>query len=151
MSSGILYGVSSWMEECRDCGYKGSPVIFDSIEEYVSFLKNLRSSDEGKTQDKKKRDEGTDIREDAKSGGSLEEDVHWHHGKWWLELLIAGLLGILVSFSSIYRNMSIFGVGIGIIYSLLEFVIFFIFILIGIVIIEYLVFLVIKHLKRKEY
>jgi hypothetical protein len=150
MSSGILYGVSSWMEECRDCGYKGSPVIFDSAEEYITFLKNLRKS---------KKDTASENIElsDNISGDNkecddflMDEGLHWHHGKWWMELLIAGLLGVLVSFSSVYRNVSIFGFEVGVIYSILEFIIFFIFILIGIIIIEYLIFLIVNRMRKKR-
>ncbi len=150
MSSGILYGVSSWMEECRDCGFKGSPVIFESTDEYVSFLKKLRSSKCDNSSGKKESNNKELVENKECSDSFTEDDVHWHHGKWWVELLIAGLLGILVSFSSVYRNVSIFGLGVGVIYSFLEFIIFFIFILIGIVVIEYLIFLVLNNLKRKR-
>jgi hypothetical protein len=150
MSSGILYGVSSWMEECRDCGYKGSPVIFESTDEYITFLKKLRSSKEEISIVDSNSDEVQVLENDGECGfSSDEEHVHWHQGKWYLELLIAGILGIIVSYSSVYRNVSIFGAGVGALYSVLEFVIFFIFILIGIVIIEYIMFLIINRVKRK--
>ncbi len=150
MSSGILYGVSSWMEECRDCGYKGSPVIFDSPEEYANFLKKLRLSKKSSTKNLVKEGDDELVEDNICMDSSVEDEGHWHHGKWWMELLIAGLLGVLVSFSSVYRNVSIFGLGVGVIYSILEFIIFFIFILIGIVVIEYLVFLIINRLRKKK-
>jgi len=150
MSSGILYGVSSWMEECRDCGYKGAPVIFDNEREYVSFLKNLRKSRKDVVSDQIESGDDASVENKGCDDLSVDEGAHWHHGKWWLELLIAGLLGIFISFSSVYRNVSIFGLGVGVIYSILEFIIFFIFILIGIIVIEYLIFLVVNHLKKKK-
>lgn len=150
MSSGILYGVSSWMEECRDCGYKGAPVIFDSTREYVSFLKNLRKSKNDILSDQIGSGDDGSVEKKGCDDLTGDDEVHWHHGKWWLELLIAGLLGIFVSFSSVFRNVSIFGLGVGVIYSILEFIIFFIFILIGIIVIEYLIFLVINRMRKKR-
>ena len=150
MSSGILYGVSSWMEECRDCGYKGAPVIFDSTEEYVSFLKNLRKTKKEVESNQIESSYDEPVENKECDDLSVDEEVHWHHGKWWVELVIAGLLGFFVSFSSVYRNVSIFGLGVGVIYSILEFVIFFIFILIGIIVVEYLIFLVVTHMRKKR-
>ena len=134
MSSGILFGVSSWLEECRNCGYKGSPVIFDSEKEYLLFLKHIKSID------KQKKIEKNDLNEeenDKNLNYSNGMEDHWHLSKWWVELLVAGLLAIIVSLITIVRNISLFGLGVGVIYTVLEFIIFFIFILIGIVILEY--------------
>jgi len=41
LNEGVLTGYTS-KEVCRDCGYRGSPFIFDSIKEYNNFLKQLK-------------------------------------------------------------------------------------------------------------
>ena len=44
MKEGVLTGYTS-REVCRDCGYRGSPIIFDSEKEYKKFLKELKTKD----------------------------------------------------------------------------------------------------------
>ena len=41
LRDGVLTGYTS-KEVCRDCGYRGSPFIFDSIKEYNNFLRQLK-------------------------------------------------------------------------------------------------------------
>lgn len=41
LSSGIMYGVTSLKEECKNCGFRGFPLIFDSKKEYVKFLEAI--------------------------------------------------------------------------------------------------------------
>jgi hypothetical protein len=48
LKDGVLTGYTS-REVCRDCGYRGSPIIFDSEKEYKKFVGQLKkggSSDE---------------------------------------------------------------------------------------------------------
>ena len=48
LKDGVLTGYTS-RDVCRDCGYRGSPIIFDSENEYIKFVKELKkeeSSDE---------------------------------------------------------------------------------------------------------
>ena len=47
LKEGVLTGYTS-KEVCRDCGYHGSPIIFDSMEEYNKFLEGLKAEKEGK-------------------------------------------------------------------------------------------------------
>jgi len=30
IGSGVTFGITSWNETCRDCGYQGQPIVFDS-------------------------------------------------------------------------------------------------------------------------
>ena len=80
MSSGILFGVSSWMEECRDCGFKGSPVVFDSEKEYLTFLKQIRS--EKNVEIEMNTNDIDEISEDiCQNIDELDEHTgHWHSG-----------------------------------------------------------------------
>jgi hypothetical protein len=47
LKDGVLTGYTS-REVCRDCGYTGSPIIFDSEKEYNKFLEGLEKDDKGK-------------------------------------------------------------------------------------------------------
>ena len=144
MSSGILFGVSSWMEECRDCGYKGSPIIFESEQKYASFLKKLR---EGKTDESVETDMEECVLDDVDEEGI---SYHWHQGKWWLEILVASVVATLVSVTGVWQSTGNFGIGVGLFYTFLVFIMLFIFILIGIIIIEYVVILVINFFRKKR-
>ncbi|MBU0496730.1 MAG: hypothetical protein KKC68_00375 [Candidatus Thermoplasmatota archaeon] len=149
MSSGILFGVTSWTEECRDCGYQGSPLLFNSMDEYVSFLTRLQKQ---RDQDSQQTigDSSNVMMDDGKQSSceGIFSDVHWHRRKWWVEIMIASILATFVSVTSTFRNVSLFGTGVGVLYSVLEFIIFFIFILIGIVIVEYILFFAFKKIKK---
>lgn len=41
LGDGIISGLSSWNEVCRDCGYQGASLVFDSESEYNKFLEAL--------------------------------------------------------------------------------------------------------------
>ena len=41
IDSGVTYGITSWDYTCRDCDYRGMPLIFYSEKEYKLFLKGL--------------------------------------------------------------------------------------------------------------
>jgi len=41
LKDGVLTGYTS-RDVCRDCGYRGSPIIFDSENEYIKFVKELK-------------------------------------------------------------------------------------------------------------
>jgi hypothetical protein len=42
LSDGIVYGLTSWKEVCKDCGYQGAPVIFKNEEIYNKYLTALK-------------------------------------------------------------------------------------------------------------
>jgi protein-S-isoprenylcysteine O-methyltransferase Ste14 len=42
LGDGIISGLSSWKEVCRDCGYQGASLIFEKEEDYQKFLKALK-------------------------------------------------------------------------------------------------------------
>ena len=52
MGDGVLSGFAS-RDVCRNCGYQGMPIIFDSEEEYKKFLseKNLKKKSNQKNED----------------------------------------------------------------------------------------------------
>ena len=148
MSSGILYGISSWTQECRNCGYKGSPIIFNSEKEYLKFLKDIKSDILEEINPKKEIKEKSkpEVKKKDQTHPQIKDQepvdrYHWHTRTWWIEIIIAVLLAMLVSLFGILNNISLFGMEVGIVYTGLEFIIFFIFIVIAIAIVEYIIYL----------
>lgn len=45
LKEGVLTGYTS-KEVCRDCGYRGTSIIFDDVENYKNFLKALSAEKE---------------------------------------------------------------------------------------------------------
>src|SRR5574340_886004 len=41
LGDGIISGLSSWNEVCRNCGYQGASLVFESETEYNKFLDAL--------------------------------------------------------------------------------------------------------------
>jgi transcription elongation factor Elf1 len=41
LGDGIISGLSSWKEVCRDCGYQGASLLFESETEYKKFIDAL--------------------------------------------------------------------------------------------------------------
>lgn len=41
LGDGIISGLSSWNEVCRNCGYQGASLVFESESEYRKFLEAL--------------------------------------------------------------------------------------------------------------
>jgi transcription elongation factor Elf1 len=41
LGDGIISGLSSWKEVCRNCGYQGASLLFDSESDYKKFLEAL--------------------------------------------------------------------------------------------------------------
>jgi protein-S-isoprenylcysteine O-methyltransferase Ste14 len=58
LADGIISGLSSWKEVCRNCGYQGPSLLFENEEEYHKFLKALKENTplrfETKPREKKK-------------------------------------------------------------------------------------------------
>ena len=53
MGDGVLTGYTS-RDVCRDCGYQGMPIIFDSETEYIKFIKSKKLGKTSKEKVKKK-------------------------------------------------------------------------------------------------
>lgn len=41
LGDGIISGLSSWKEVCRNCGYQGASLVFDTEADYTKFLDAL--------------------------------------------------------------------------------------------------------------
>jgi len=44
LGDGIIFGLSSWKEVCKDCGYQGASLLFDSEIEYKKFIDALSNA-----------------------------------------------------------------------------------------------------------
>ncbi len=59
LGDGIISGLSSWKEVCRNCGYQGSSIVFESETEYQKFLDALthqKKQQEGRLEEANKDD-----------------------------------------------------------------------------------------------
>ncbi len=148
MGSGILFGMSSWKEECRDCGYKGASLVFDSKEDYLTFLKEVKGKEFGV--DEKNTAKSSLVVESKKIEAVCDEDLnqHWHKRDWWIEIGIALVLTIGLSVYGSIVSSGWYGLATGVLYTLLGFVLTFVIFLMMIVIVEYFIYLIAKSIKK---
>jgi hypothetical protein len=66
LGDGIISGLSSWNEVCKDCGYQGASLIFESEAQYNKFL-------EGLSLQKKQRQERTQETMEGEPGNERKE------------------------------------------------------------------------------
>jgi hypothetical protein len=66
LKEGVLTGYTS-REVCRDCGYRGSPIIFDSEKDYKIFFEQLKKEDTS--------EESDDISDLSKKDKQILEDL----------------------------------------------------------------------------
>ena len=36
LGTGVTFGITSWIQNCRDCGYKGQPIEFETEKDYLT-------------------------------------------------------------------------------------------------------------------
>ncbi len=107
LSAGITYGVTSWKEECRNCGYRGHPLIFDDKQKYQDFIENIKNKKEESTEEKQ-TDPSNNLsqkdREVIASLKSFEQDdscekpcFNFSEKNWWPEIIIAIVFSIALS------------------------------------------------------
>jgi hypothetical protein len=172
MDSGVTYGITSWDYTCKDCDYKGMPIIFYTEKEYKQFLKGLLKEVQYRLK-KSHNDKKSDVDEDkvkstnedkeilefikklidkeSKDTKSIDikEKTGWHKNRsWWIEIILAFIIsGILLSFNiSFIMIFDYTNLSAGyILYVIIEFFIQGIIFLAIIVILEY--FILLKFLK----
>lgn len=153
MGSGVTFGITSWNEMCRDCGYQGQPIVFDSEKKYKKFLVAVKQ---------KPLDEKTELKEELSVEDEVDEVIDesqkdkdvvellqeyekekvskpiWPKNKvWWVEIGVALALAILAYLSGLIGEISRMGIDIAILYSILYFAASFVIFLFMIVVIEY--------------
>jgi len=166
MGSGVTFGVTSWKEMCRDCGYQGQSLIFESEKEYKKFLEELKrkphkrktgSKEESFVEDKEEEVIGL-AQKDQEVVNLLKEYEKektikpiWSKKRvWWPEIGLAIVLALWTYFSGLINETSLMGIEIAILYSVLFFIASFVIFLFIIVVIEYFLRVVINVLVRKN-
>jgi transcription elongation factor Elf1 len=74
LGDGIISGLSSWNEVCRNCGYQGASLVFESESEYNKFLEAL--SNQTKQTETRIEEEN-----EEKSEQNFDEKTSIHTGK----------------------------------------------------------------------
>ena len=154
IGSGVTFGITSWIEQCRECGYQGQSIIFESEREYKEFIEKLK----GKKQQKRKTDLKKEIsvinkkneviklsKKDNETIKLLKEFENektkkpvWPKNKiWWPEIVISLLLAIFTYFTGLSNLASLMGIELAILFGAINFIFNFIVYLFLIVIIEY--------------
>lgn len=153
MGSGITFGITSWNEMCKDCGYQGQPIVFDSEKKYKKFLVEVKQKPLDKKTELKEEpsvedevDEVIDVSQKDKDVVELLQEYEkekvskpiWPKNKvWWPEIGVALALAVLAYLSGLISETSRMGIDIAILYSILYFAASFVIFLFVIVIIEY--------------
>lgn len=68
IGDGVLIGYSATRYVCRNCGFQGMPIVFDSKKDYQTFLKNVAGKTKIKSENKKEKYRDN---EDKKSTGKM--------------------------------------------------------------------------------
>lgn len=91
LGDGIISGLSSWNEVCRDCGYQGASLVFESEEQYNKFLKGLEIQ-------KKQRETQAQASNEEKSGQSSEDRTGYSKKKSYLFEFVVSIVLTIVFF-----------------------------------------------------
>ena len=107
LGDGIISGLSSWNEVCRNCGYQGASLIFESESEYNKFLEALSNQ-------KKLTDAGIEEsnEENIEQGLDEKSSILFKKKSYLFEFIVSILLTII--FFIILSVGSYFGVYIDI-------------------------------------
>jgi heme/copper-type cytochrome/quinol oxidase subunit 4 len=90
LGDGIISGLSSWNEVCKDCGYQGASLIFESETQYNKFLEAL-------SYQKKQTEAQSTEASDEKTGQGLNEKTTAHSEKksYLFEFIVSVVLTIV--------------------------------------------------------
>jgi len=160
MGSGVTFGITSWNETCRDCGYQGQPLVFDSEKEYIKFLKEVKHKKGKKSTEKKEKpsveEEVDDLINCAQKDKEIinilkeceKEEVKkpiWpKNKKWWPEIVVSLIIAIFTYFSGVRYESSLMGIEVAIIYNIFYFIVSFIIFLFMIIALEYIIRAIIR-------
>ena len=153
MGDGVLTGYTT-KDVCRNCGYQGSPIIFDSEKEYKKFLAEFEGGiDKKKTALKEESsvedqvDDIINVPEKDKEVVKLLKEYEkekcsnpvWSKKKsWWPEIIVSIIFSAWFYFFTIRPNTSYMNIEISIIYGALYIISSFVIFLLFIMFIEYI-------------
>jgi transcription elongation factor Elf1 len=117
IDSGVLIGMTSNKNVCKNCGFQGNPIIFESEQQYQQFLEEIKKHEpSNKTNsgnvsiDKENLSEKDelvlDYIEDIKKTGEFDQESQNEEKSknWWPEMIIAMSISI-ISGIWIYPNL----------------------------------------------
>ncbi len=76
LGDGIISGLSSWKEVCRNCGYQGASLVFESETDYQRFLDALhqqKKQQEGQREGANEDNQGQETDEQTKENEKILE------------------------------------------------------------------------------
>jgi transcription elongation factor Elf1 len=103
LGDGIISGLSSWNEVCKDCGYQGASLVFESESEYKKFLEALSY------QKKQTETQSKEVNEEKPEQGLDEKTpIHSEKKSYLFEFIISVVLTFV--FFIILSGSGYFGV-----------------------------------------
>jgi hypothetical protein len=125
MKDGVLTGYTS-REVCRDCGYQGAPIIFDSEEDYIRFIEELKNK-ETKKEDITKKDPEKEkpVKHKRPYGLIILAFITVLYGAW--------ILGMIISYPLLFLDSELAELIMGSIYFV-AIAILFVLVIIGFII-----------------
>ena len=116
LGDGIIAGLSSWKEVCRNCGYQGASLLFETEEDYNNYLKALKENTAEKNVNNKEETIDEEPEEVTKQDKEISELLNEtadrpHHAekkKYVSEFILAVILSIV--FIVIIINGSFLGI-----------------------------------------
>jgi hypothetical protein len=164
MDTGVTFGVTSWKSVCKECGYHGEPLVFDSKEDYEHFLQGLSKEeesavcsteeDESSQLSKKDKEVVTLLKEEISDENIQKEEtnrgeIFSKNKSWWIEIVVALMIAAAIVAS--YVIFSPFGeISISLIYGAFLFILLTVIGLFIIVVIEYAFLSIKRSVSRKE-
>jgi len=165
MGAGVTFGVTSWKSVCKDCGYQGEPLLFDSEKEYQKFFQGISKEKESISDSVEEDDLSQLSKKDEEVVGLLKEEINEEESQqictteegvfsgnksWRIEIvvsIIVAAVGIIISASNLIES---FDYSISIVYGILLFIVMTFGALFVIVIIEYAYFSIKRMAKQKK-
>ena len=156
MDSGVIIGLTSIKNVCKNCEFQGAHLQFESEKEYLKFIKTLKKDKDQRQPTKKEQNENIklskkdqqviDFVDDVKNIREEQyEDVKVEKQKnWWPEIIISTILSIIIGIFSYSGFVGTMGNMLTTFYLIGYTFIIFISLLVIIVVIEY----ILKSIKR---
>jgi transcription elongation factor Elf1 len=90
LGDGIISGLSSWNEVCRNCGYQGASLVFESESEYNKFLEALSNQ-------KKQTETGIEEVNEKNTEQGLDEktSIRFKKKSYLFEFIVSVILTII--------------------------------------------------------
>ena len=116
IDSGVLIGMTSTKNVCKNCGFQGNPILFDSEQEYQHFLKEIKQETTKTTKEQEVTTNKNELSEKDKLVLDFIKDIKKEKtqdqqhkdqdvGKnWWPEIVIALFISV-ISGIWIYPNL----------------------------------------------